>query len=344
MSSSGTAPPAATGAEPLVSVVVPTYNRTRYLAVALESALAQTYRNIEIIVSDDASSEDIFGAVVSRFSDPRIKYHRNPSNLGMGMNTWGALARANGKYVGTIHDDDAWEPDFLETLVPPLERDPSLSIAFCDHWIVDEAGTLKAEASDENTRRWKRDRLPRGTLRPYLPWAMARVVPAAMAALFRKSAIDWNDFPPEVGTFYDAWLTYLSARTGAGAHYEPRRLTRYRVHEQSETLSWGSSAGRLRALRQAEFVGRRYLQDPALAEIRPAMEKEYTGAVLSLSVALLEQGSGHEAATVLQRAHELLPRPLFRLMKTIPAVLPAAALRHLSRLARRAKALVPPRR
>ena len=111
MSSSGTAPPAPTGRErsggepPLVSVVVPTFNRTRYLAAALESALAQTYRNIEILVSDDASREDVFGDVVSRFSDPRIKYHRNPSNLGMGMNTWGALRRANGKYVGTIHDD-----------------------------------------------------------------------------------------------------------------------------------------------------------------------------------------------------------------------------------------------
>src|SRR6476619_5019469 len=128
MSSSGPAPPAATGAEPLVSIVVPTFNRTRYLAIALESALAQTYRNIEILVSDDASNEDIFGAVVSRFADSRIKYHRNPSNLGMGMNTWGALTRASGKYVGTIHDDDAWEPDFLETLVPPLERDDSLSI------------------------------------------------------------------------------------------------------------------------------------------------------------------------------------------------------------------------
>ena len=229
--------------------------------------------------------------------------------------------------------------------MPVLEHDDSLSIAFSDHWIIDEAGTLNVAASDENTRRWNRHRLARGTIRPYLEWAMVvRVVPAAMAALFRRSAIDWNDFPPEVGTFYDGWLTYLSARTGAGAHYEPRRLTRYRVHQMSETLSWGAGSGRLRALRQAEFVGRRYLEDPALASVRPAMEREYTGTVLSLSVALLEQGSGDEAAAVLQRAHDLLPRWVFRLMKTIPAVLPAAAQRHLSRLARRIRSLVPVRR
>ena len=55
---------------PLVSVVVPTFNRTRFLADALASALQQTYTVIEILVADDASTEDVRGAVVSRFSDP----------------------------------------------------------------------------------------------------------------------------------------------------------------------------------------------------------------------------------------------------------------------------------
>jgi glycosyltransferase involved in cell wall biosynthesis len=332
---------ASNGGPPLVSVVVPAFNRVRFLASALESALAQTYPHLEILVSDDASKEDIHGAVVSRFSDPRIKYHRNPTNLGMGMNTWGALIRAGGKYVATLHDDDEWEPDFLETLVPPLERDDSLSIAFCDHWVIDEAGVVNTEATESNTRRWHRDQLQRGTIRPYLHAAMVmRVVPAAMAALFRKSAIDWSDFPPEVGTFYDGWLTYLSARTGAAAHYEPRRLTRYRVHEKSETLSWGSGAGRLRALRQAEFCGRRYLQDPALAEVRPAMEDEYGRTVLSLAAALVERGEGDEATALLERAHEMLPRPAFRLLKMVPMILPPTAQRQLGRAARRVWSLV----
>jgi glycosyltransferase involved in cell wall biosynthesis len=103
-------PPGVTS--PLVSVVVPTFNRTRFLADALASALQQTYPAIEILVADDASTEDVQGAVVSRFSDPRIKYERNPRNLGMGLNCWTALARASGKYVATLHDDDMWEPDF----------------------------------------------------------------------------------------------------------------------------------------------------------------------------------------------------------------------------------------
>jgi hypothetical protein len=344
--SSGSEAPARPQQElPLVSIVVPTFNRTRYLRSALESAMAQTYPRIEILVSDDASQEDIHGAVVSRFADPRIKYHRNATNLGMGMNTWSALIRAAGKYVATLHDDDEWEPDFVATLVPPLEQDDSLSIAFCDHWVIDEAGAVNAASTEANTRRWHRDRLPRGTIRPFLQAAMVlRVVPAAMAALFRKSAIEWNDFPPEVGTFYDGWLAYLSARTGAAAHYEPRRLTRYRVHQQSETLSWAAGAGRLRALRQAEFVGARYLKDPALAQIRPVMEREYARAVLSLAAALVELGEGDEAAALLERAHELLPRPAFRLMKMISTFLPSTAQRELGRAARRVWSLVSARR
>ena len=83
-------------------------------------------------------------------------------------------------------------------------------------------------------------------LHPFLELALlTRVVPAAMAALFRKAAIDWGDFPRRSKCF-DVWSTYLAARTGAGAFYDPRRLTRYRIHGQSETVSWVSSAGQLR--------------------------------------------------------------------------------------------------
>ena len=181
-----------------------------------------------------------------------------------------------------------------------LERDESLSVAFCDHHVVDEGGALDAAATEANTRRWHRDRLQPGTLRPFTEAAVVwQAVPAAMAALFRKSAIDWADFPAEVGTYYDIWLAYQAARSGAGAHYEPRRLTRYRVHGQSETRSWGSAAGRLKAMRQAEFVFRRYLEDPGLAEIRPVVAGLYARKALSLAAALIQDGAAGEARRVL---------------------------------------------
>lgn len=326
---------------PLVSVVVPTFNRSRYLAGALRSALAQTYVNIEVIVSDDASTEDVYGTTVAGFSDPRVKYVRNPVNLGMGRNIWTAMTAAAGKYVATLHDDDEWEPNFLAAMVRALEGDESLSVAFCDHAIIDEHGRLNEEAANLNTRRWHRDVLPAGVLHPFLELALVtRVVPAAMAALFRKSAIDWSDFPAEVGTYYDAWLTYLAARTGAGAFYDPRRLTRYRIHSQSETDSWVSSAGRLRALTQGEFVTRRYLDDPALLRIRSDVERQYRSVALSLAVALAAEGRGHEARRLLERTRPFVGAPA-RAAMTVLAVLPSHAQRWLVgsalRFARRAK-------
>jgi glycosyltransferase involved in cell wall biosynthesis len=328
------------GASPLVSVIVPTFNRTRFLPEALASALGQTYGPLEIIVADDASTEDVQGAVLSQFRDPRVRYERNPQNLGMGPNCWNALARASGTYVATLHDDDIWEPDFLASLVPPLEADPSLSVAFCDHHVIDEGGALDPAATDANTRHWRRDQLRPGTLRPFVEAAVIwQSVPAAMAALFRKSAIDWADFPREVGTYYDAWLAYQAARTGAGAHYEPRRLTRYRVHGQSETRSWRSSAGRLKARRQAEFVFGRYLEDPGLAAVRPAVADRYARTAVSLAAALIEDGAVDDARRVLREAHRRVPRADVKAARLF-AMLPASASRGLISTARRLRGMV----
>lgn len=342
VSTSASVPGDASSEQPLVSVVVPTYNRTAYLEIALASAVRQTYTNIEILIADDASREDVFAAVISKFTgDPRIKYQRNPRNLGMGMNTWQALARASGKYVANLHDDDAWEPEFLAALVPPLERDDSLSVAFSDHHVVDQNGTIDPAASDAHTHTWHRDWLVPGTLRPFTEAAVIwQAVPAAMAAVFRKSAIDWSDFPVEVGTYYDIWLAYQAARHGAGAFYDPRRLTRYRVHGQSETQSWTSDAGRLKANRQAEFVFRRYLEDPGLRDLRAVIEAEYVRKVISLAVALIDDGGVAEARRLLAQVDARISRPELKAMG-LAARLPATLFRGLVAAARRARRLLP---
>ena len=154
-----------------------------------------------------------------------------------------------------------------------------------------------------------------------------------------KSAIDWADFPPEVGTYYDIWLAYQAARTGAGAHYEPRRLTRYRVHGQSETGSWGSLAGRLKAMRQAEFVFRRYLEDPGLVRSGDEIARGYARKAMSLAAALIQEGAAGEARRVLSAAHARTPRAALRAAMLV-TLLPAGASRGLMSTARRLRRLV----
>jgi hypothetical protein len=225
-------------------------------------------------------------------------------------------------------------------LLPALEADDTLSAAFSDHHIIDEHGALNVAGADTNTRRWRRDQLPRGVIRPFAEAAIVwQSLPAAMAALFRKSAIDWDDFPVEVGTYYDLWLAYQASRAGAGAYYEPRRLTRYRVHGASETRSWTSLAGRVKAMRQSEFVGRRYLADPGLRDLREVLQRRYVRSVRSLATALMEEGRGGEARAMLAGARALTGDKALAVMN-LCTHLPGVVQRRLGPTARRLRALV----
>src|SRR5512138_2193028 len=89
---------------PLVSVIVPSYNGAKFLPESLDSILAQTYPNIEIIVLDDASTDDT-PAVAARYAG-RITYVRQPANLGQFDNVNDGIARGAGDLVAVYHADD----------------------------------------------------------------------------------------------------------------------------------------------------------------------------------------------------------------------------------------------
>lgn len=99
----------------LITIGIPTYNRADgYLRQALESAIGQTYPNIEIIVSDNCSS-DYTEAVVRSYDDPRILYVKHPQNIGAIRNYNYCLEQAKGEYFLLLHDDDLIDEDFIET-------------------------------------------------------------------------------------------------------------------------------------------------------------------------------------------------------------------------------------
>jgi glycosyltransferase involved in cell wall biosynthesis len=151
--------------QPLVTVVLPTLNRPAYLEEALRSAVQQSYRNLEILVRDNASDRST-GEVVRSFKDERIHYLRHPENIGMTANLLGGFRAARGKYVTTLHDDDFWQPEFLQEMVAVLEANPELVVAFSDHYIVNEAGEIDQRATDKNTTYFGRASLTPGIHKP----------------------------------------------------------------------------------------------------------------------------------------------------------------------------------
>lgn len=122
-----------------VSVVLPTRDRPGRLRSSLASVLAQTYRELEVIVVDDASAErvdSVVDTVAGR--DRRVQLVRlaEPSGAAAARNA--ALARASGELVAFLDDDDLWEPQKLARQVAHLNDNPTVGIVTSDHWVVDE--------------------------------------------------------------------------------------------------------------------------------------------------------------------------------------------------------------
>jgi glycosyltransferase involved in cell wall biosynthesis len=116
--------------EPLVTIGIPTFNRPGKLMRTLNSICSQTYRNVEIVVSDNASPDPAVREIVSEFArkDVRVSYHRHPENLGATSNFSSLLPKARGEFFMWAADDDRWEPFFVERCVKKLRADPALAV------------------------------------------------------------------------------------------------------------------------------------------------------------------------------------------------------------------------
>ena len=97
----------------LVSIIIPTHNRKEFLIKALDSVLNQTYRNIEVIIIDDASTDGT-GDLILSYNDERIKYFKNSSNLYAAESRNIGIQNSNGNFIAFLDDDDIWLPEKLE--------------------------------------------------------------------------------------------------------------------------------------------------------------------------------------------------------------------------------------
>jgi len=217
---------------PKVSVLIPTYRYGRFLPEAIESVLAQTFTDFELIVSDDASPDDS-AAVIRRYAakDTRIRAQLHPRNLGMVSNWNWCLQQARGEYVKFLFGDDLLcSPDSLGAMVRALEAEPRAALVASARTIIDESSDridLWDELGDSGYYRgeevisqcFSRDR---------------NLVGEPSAVLFRRSAAG-RGFDPGLCQLVDEEL-WFHLLTSGGMVYTSEPLCAFRRHGAQQTV------------------------------------------------------------------------------------------------------------
>lgn len=127
--------------EPLVSICIPAYNASKFIGSTLESCLNQSYKNIEIVITDDCSKDNTADIVLS-FNDERIKLIKNEQNLGVQKNWNKALINSSGKYCKVMGADDIIYPTCIEEQVKVMENPNNADVVLVTSYkdVIDQNG------------------------------------------------------------------------------------------------------------------------------------------------------------------------------------------------------------
>jgi len=211
-----------------VSVCIPTYNYGQYIGAAIDSVLGQTLQDFEIVISDNASDDDTESIVAGYAArDPRIRYLRNQTNLGMVANWNRCLELAAGEYVKFLCADDLLEACCLNELARLLDCHPSAALASCARGILtDGEKTTYLAFSDRQEFVAGAECIRRMLIK-------GNIVGEPTAVMFRRTT-DTRGFDGSYLQLTDMELWLHLLRSGDFA-FSPQVLCLYRQHDTQET-------------------------------------------------------------------------------------------------------------
>lgn len=236
-------------AAPDVSVVIPTYNRSAFLNQAIRSVLAQTFSAFELVVADNASTDDT-ASIVASFADPRIRYFQHDHNRGMVPNWNAGMAQTRGRSVALLEDDNWWDPDFLARTVAVLANRPEVGFVYTAAFLTDASGT-----SRRLYQRWDRDKTQTG-LEELRDLVRGNKI-LLSTVLMRHACYD------AVGSFDESiryaadWEMWMRLALRYGSAYISTPLAYYRQHDASGTAQ-------IHALPYALYFDHRMILDKTL--------------------------------------------------------------------------------
>ncbi len=243
---------------PLVSVVVAVYNGETVIGETLESILQQTYQNIEVIVIDDASTDNS-KKIIESYEDSRIKtiFLEKNHNICYAGNI--GFQQATGKYIAVAGHDDVWKQDKLEKQISFLEEHPSYSVCFTWADIVDENGALNNEKWGGLYARFSRDNMEANQWSRKLimegnyfcaPSACIRSECLKKSGYYRYALVQLQD--------YDLWIRLLNE---GPVYVLQEKLTYYRrFNEAGKNLSTISMETQNRDRHETQWIQDNYIE------------------------------------------------------------------------------------
>jgi glycosyltransferase involved in cell wall biosynthesis len=237
--------------QPKVSVITTTYNRAHYVREAIDSALAQTYPNVEIIVVDDGSTDET-QAVLKGYGDKISHFYQNNQGLSAARNL--GIKNSSGEYLAFLDDDDIWLPEKLELQVAYMEAHPEVGMVHADMFVLSE------RSGDSRPRKREFSRpIPSGYV---LPELIQRNFILVCTALVRRSCLDTAGlFDPELRAAEDYNLWLRIARRFS-ITYMDRPLAICRLHTTNMTRdSLFMQEWHLKALKKATGLNTEILHE-----------------------------------------------------------------------------------
>ncbi len=310
---------------PLVSVVIPTFNRADLLPATLDSVLGQTLEDIQVIVVDDGSTDDT-PEFMAGVTDPRVEYIRNPwsGHPSVGRNT--GLRAARGRYLALVDSDDLWLPDKLAAQAAFLEAEPDRLWCFTHYDFLEHpSGRIEHRP------------LPAWTGHgAYAPGDLLRFnFIGSPCLLMRREAVDRvgpYDEAPAL-RFVEDWEFCLRLSAAQPGGFLPEPLALYRLHDSAATHAPDPLAIGLRCL---EAMDAAVAKNPET--YAPHYARAARGLLPDMVRRLLVLGRNRDARQLCRRTG-LAPwrAPNLALYKAL-ALLPRPVLRSLLTLNRGAKA------
>ncbi len=236
---------------PRVTVITPNYNHARYLPERIDSILAQTFQDFELLILDNASTDNSREVIESYTRHQNVRAAFNAENNGSPFKQWNlGLSQAKGEYVRFAESDDYADRSLLEPLVDRLDRHPNVGLAVCQSWTIDQDSKPLGNYRDlleqlNHSSHWREDYVNAGhdECKNYLFWH--NTIPNASAVLWRREILERVGGAPTDLRVCGDWITYINALQLSDIAFVSTPLNYFRQHEanvRTRALLQGNAA------------------------------------------------------------------------------------------------------